>query len=84
MNYTDITKQKVIDIAWKTEGLARILEERNDPQADLLMKAQVHAHEVIAFQDKPDPQDMTSVYQVMDRLSNLYNYDSGVRVYENR
>jgi hypothetical protein len=84
-----ITKENAVDMAWKTEGLEKILEKNGDPRSKSLGQAQI-----VAMWDpvlvgipgislnQPNQEELEYAYQLMDNLATEFKYDSGNRKYD--
>ncbi len=75
-----ITAENVIDMAWKTEGLPRLMKSKGDERASLLEAIQAEA--LMGFGGSPDQDRINSHYQFMEVLAAEYNFDSGSRKYD--
>lgn len=74
-----ITKEDVIDMAWQTEGLVKLMEEKGDSRAATLKKAQLKALE----QGDLSLKELELTYKVMEVFAEEYKFDSEKRKYAN-
>ena len=84
----EITREQVVDMAWKTEGLVKKLTGQKDPRAIQLEKAQFIAlwEPVLAGigdipAEQPTNEQYQEAYLQMDALAREFNYDSSNRKY---
>ena len=82
MEETKITRENVVDMAWKAEGLSKVLENQGQ-RVDL---RDIHkAYDLALFPpcrgtDSVEVQrEIEWAYRIMDALTKCYRYDSGKR-----
>jgi len=85
----EMVLKQVIDMAWKTEGLGKVLKQKGDFRAEQFEKAQMIAlwdSVLISLMPKisserPNQKEYLEAYKIMKDLSEEFNYDSGKRKY---
>jgi len=77
-----VTKENVIDMAWKTEGLPELMKGRGDTLAVKLEDLQLEAFLDLGMEENPDPARLEKVYKAMEIMADKYNFDSGRRKYD--
>ncbi len=78
---SQVTREQVVDMAWKTEGLVRLMRNKGDERAVLLEIAQLDVL-LSSETDSLKQGQINKHYQLMEVLATEYKFDSGNRIYD--